>query len=71
MADSTVSGARCYFIHGTQWEKIPHMVRVGLSCRADDTTKRKGRQSAHACPQLPGDSKIQSGLRVDSEGGRA
>eukprot|EP00959_Pyramimonas_sp_CCMP1952_P411809 8629585-Pyramimonas_sp.AAC.1 len=40
---------------------------MGLSCRADDTTKGKGRQFVHACPYLPGNNRIQSGLRVDSE----
>eukprot|EP00959_Pyramimonas_sp_CCMP1952_P068711 1434190-Pyramimonas_sp.AAC.1 len=43
------------------------MLSIGLSCRADDTIKKNGRQFAHGCPYLPGDSKIQSGLRMDSE----
>eukprot|EP00959_Pyramimonas_sp_CCMP1952_P200954 4202842-Pyramimonas_sp.AAC.1 len=55
------------FIHGTQWEITPDLLRIGLSCRADDTIKGRGRQFVHACPYLPGDNRIQSGLRVDSE----
>eukprot|EP00959_Pyramimonas_sp_CCMP1952_P129211 2701827-Pyramimonas_sp.AAC.1 len=67
MADLTIPGAPCYFIRGTQWGNIPIMLRTGLSCRTDDTIERKGRQFVHACPYLPGDNRIQSGLRVDSE----
>eukprot|EP00959_Pyramimonas_sp_CCMP1952_P359503 7528005-Pyramimonas_sp.AAC.1 len=46
---------------------MPSILNIGLSCRADDTTKKRGRQFAHGCPYLPGDNRIQSGLRVDSE----
>eukprot|EP00959_Pyramimonas_sp_CCMP1952_P435602 9121609-Pyramimonas_sp.AAC.1 len=67
MTDLTIPGAPRYFIHGTQWGNIPNILRIGLSCRADDAIKRKGRQFVHACPYLPRDSRIQSGLRVDSE----
>eukprot|EP00959_Pyramimonas_sp_CCMP1952_P246677 5155648-Pyramimonas_sp.AAC.1 len=44
---------------------------MGLSCRANDTIERNGRQFVHACPYLLGDNIIQSGLRVDSEVGTA
>eukprot|EP00959_Pyramimonas_sp_CCMP1952_P204434 4275223-Pyramimonas_sp.AAC.1 len=30
-------------------------------------SRKRGRQFVHAWPYLPGDSRIQSGLRVDSE----
>eukprot|EP00959_Pyramimonas_sp_CCMP1952_P340640 7134581-Pyramimonas_sp.AAC.1 len=60
-------GAPCCLIHGAQWANIPSILSIGLSCRAADTIKKKGRQLVHACPYLPVDSKIQSGLRVDSE----
>eukprot|EP00959_Pyramimonas_sp_CCMP1952_P271079 5667553-Pyramimonas_sp.AAC.1 len=39
----TIPGALCYSIHGTQWENIPNILRIGPPCRADDTVKRKGR----------------------------
>eukprot|EP00959_Pyramimonas_sp_CCMP1952_P444897 9315866-Pyramimonas_sp.AAC.1 len=67
IADLTIPGAPCYFTLGIQWENIPNILRMGLSCRTDDTIKRKGRQFVHACPYLPGDNRIQSGLRVDSD----
>eukprot|EP00959_Pyramimonas_sp_CCMP1952_P238699 4987986-Pyramimonas_sp.AAC.1 len=66
-ADLTFPGAPGYFIYGTQWVNIPNILRTGLACRADGTTKRNGRQFVHACPYLPGDNILQSGLRVDSE----
>eukprot|EP00959_Pyramimonas_sp_CCMP1952_P043732 914007-Pyramimonas_sp.AAC.1 len=59
--------AHCYLNRGIQWEHIPNIFRIGLSCRADDTIERKGRQFVHAGSYSPGDNIIQSGLRVDSE----
>eukprot|EP00959_Pyramimonas_sp_CCMP1952_P390019 8173453-Pyramimonas_sp.AAC.1 len=67
ITDLLVPGAPRYFIHGTQWEHIPNMLGIGLSCRADDTIKKRGRQCVHGCPYLPGDSRIRSGLRMGSE----
>eukprot|EP00959_Pyramimonas_sp_CCMP1952_P136322 2852569-Pyramimonas_sp.AAC.1 len=60
-------GAPRYFIHGTQWENLPLTLSIGLSCRADDTSKKRGRHFARGCPCLPGDNRIQFGLRMDSE----
>eukprot|EP00959_Pyramimonas_sp_CCMP1952_P088716 1856299-Pyramimonas_sp.AAC.1 len=45
----------------------PNILSIGLSCRADDTSKKRGIQFVHACPYLPGDHGIQPRLRVDSE----
>eukprot|EP00959_Pyramimonas_sp_CCMP1952_P261744 5473401-Pyramimonas_sp.AAC.1 len=42
-----------YFIRGTQWENIPSILSIGLSCRTDDTSKKRGRQFVHGCPYLP------------------
>eukprot|EP00959_Pyramimonas_sp_CCMP1952_P356379 7463417-Pyramimonas_sp.AAC.1 len=42
ITDLIMPGAPCYFIHGIQWENIPSILSIGLSCRADDTTKRQG-----------------------------
>eukprot|EP00959_Pyramimonas_sp_CCMP1952_P095944 2005979-Pyramimonas_sp.AAC.2 len=67
ITDLTIPGAPCYFTHGTQWANIPHGLYPGLSCRADDTANRGGRQFAHGCPYLSRDNRIQSSLRVDSE----
>eukprot|EP00959_Pyramimonas_sp_CCMP1952_P242747 5074291-Pyramimonas_sp.AAC.1 len=67
ISDLTLPDAPCYFIHGTQWGNLPNILSVGLPCRADDTSKKGGRQFVHGCPYLPGDNRIQSGLRVDSE----
>eukprot|EP00959_Pyramimonas_sp_CCMP1952_P375052 7854434-Pyramimonas_sp.AAC.1 len=41
MQKKRATGAPCYFIHGTQWAHIPSTLSIGLSCRADDATKRK------------------------------
>eukprot|EP00959_Pyramimonas_sp_CCMP1952_P066833 1395358-Pyramimonas_sp.AAC.1 len=60
-------GAPRYSTHGTQWEKKPSILSIGLSCRADDTSEKRGRQFVHGCPYLPGDNRTQSGLRMDSE----
>eukprot|EP00959_Pyramimonas_sp_CCMP1952_P180115 3766718-Pyramimonas_sp.AAC.1 len=38
-----------------------------MSCRADGTIERTCRQFVHACPYVPGDNRIQFGLRVDFE----
>eukprot|EP00959_Pyramimonas_sp_CCMP1952_P112164 2345469-Pyramimonas_sp.AAC.1 len=46
---------------------MPSIPSFGLSCRADDTIKKRGGQFVHGCPYLPGDNRTQSGLRVDSE----
>eukprot|EP00959_Pyramimonas_sp_CCMP1952_P386513 8100392-Pyramimonas_sp.AAC.1 len=62
ITDLIVPGAPCNLIHGTQWANIPNILGIGLSCRADDSSKKRGRQFVHACPYLPGDSRIQSGL---------
>eukprot|EP00959_Pyramimonas_sp_CCMP1952_P355999 7455749-Pyramimonas_sp.AAC.1 len=67
IADLPAPGAPCYFIHGAQWENIPNTVSIGLSCRADDTSNTRGRQFVHGSPCLPGDNRILSGWRVDSE----
>eukprot|EP00959_Pyramimonas_sp_CCMP1952_P072240 1508777-Pyramimonas_sp.AAC.1 len=67
ITDLIVPGAPGYFIHGTQWASIPNILSIGLSCRADDTSKKRGIQFVHACPYLPGDTRIHSGLCVDSE----
>eukprot|EP00959_Pyramimonas_sp_CCMP1952_P369797 7745357-Pyramimonas_sp.AAC.1 len=50
-----------------KWENFPKVLSVGLSRRADDASKKRGRQFVHGWPYLPGDNRIQSGLRVDSE----
>eukprot|EP00959_Pyramimonas_sp_CCMP1952_P149283 3123554-Pyramimonas_sp.AAC.1 len=59
--------APCCSIRGTKWVYIPNILHVGLSCRADDTINERARQFIHGCSYLPGDNRIQSGLRVDSE----
>ena len=60
--------APAFFMHGTRWENIPGILRVGLSCLGHDNPKNKdGRQFIHGCPYLPGDDRIQSGLRQESE----
>eukprot|EP00959_Pyramimonas_sp_CCMP1952_P429533 8995724-Pyramimonas_sp.AAC.1 len=46
---------------------MPSILSIGLSCRADDTSKKRGRQFVHGCPYLPGDNRIQSGLLMDLE----
>eukprot|EP00959_Pyramimonas_sp_CCMP1952_P287104 6004035-Pyramimonas_sp.AAC.1 len=43
------------------------MLHVGLSCRSEDNPKGRSRQMMHGCPCLPGDRRIQSGLRMESE----
>eukprot|EP00959_Pyramimonas_sp_CCMP1952_P072663 1518279-Pyramimonas_sp.AAC.1 len=53
IADLSAPGAPCYFIHGTQWENLPSILSIGLSCRSDDATKKRGRQFIHGCPYLP------------------
>eukprot|EP00959_Pyramimonas_sp_CCMP1952_P405556 8499762-Pyramimonas_sp.AAC.1 len=55
-----------YFIRSSNGHSCPG-ISVGLSCRADDTSKKRGKQFVHGCSRLPGDNRIQSGLRVDSE----
>ena len=42
---------------------------TGLSCLARDNGKKPhhGRQVVHGCPFLPGDPRIKSGMRPDSE----
>eukprot|EP00959_Pyramimonas_sp_CCMP1952_P151714 3174453-Pyramimonas_sp.AAC.1 len=67
ITDLTTPGAPCYSIRGTQWEKIPNILRTGLPCRAHGPSNKRVRQFVHGCPHLLGDSRIQSGLRVDSE----
>eukprot|EP00959_Pyramimonas_sp_CCMP1952_P440136 9214524-Pyramimonas_sp.AAC.1 len=67
ITDLSAPGAPRHFIRGTEWENIPNILSIGLSCRADDTVKKRGRQLVHGCPYLPGGSRIQSGLRMDSE----
>eukprot|EP00959_Pyramimonas_sp_CCMP1952_P123574 2583436-Pyramimonas_sp.AAC.1 len=62
----SVPWAPRYFIRGTQWENVPSILSIGLSCRADDTSKKWGRQFAHGCPYLPGGTRIQLGLSMDS-----
>ena len=60
--------APTFFMHGTSWDNIPSILEVGLSCLGEDNPKGKsGRQFIHGCPYLPGDDRIQSGLRPDSE----
>eukprot|EP00959_Pyramimonas_sp_CCMP1952_P004015 84346-Pyramimonas_sp.AAC.1 len=46
---------------------LQSIISIGLSCRADDASKKRGRQFAHGCPCLPGDNRTQCGLRMDSE----
>eukprot|EP00959_Pyramimonas_sp_CCMP1952_P107022 2236945-Pyramimonas_sp.AAC.1 len=60
-------GAPRYFTRGTQWENLPSILSIGLSCRADDTSEKRGRPFVHGCSYLPGDNRIQYGLRMDSE----
>eukprot|EP00959_Pyramimonas_sp_CCMP1952_P426770 8938390-Pyramimonas_sp.AAC.1 len=67
ISDLSAPGAPCHFTRGTQWENIPSILSIGVPCRAKDTGKTRGRQFAHGCPCRPGDNRIQSGLRVDSE----
>eukprot|EP00959_Pyramimonas_sp_CCMP1952_P083881 1754412-Pyramimonas_sp.AAC.1 len=67
ITDLSEPGVPRYFNHGTQWEHIPDILSIGLSCRADDTIQKRGRQLVHGCPYLPGDGRIQAGLRMDSE----
>eukprot|EP00959_Pyramimonas_sp_CCMP1952_P129299 2703577-Pyramimonas_sp.AAC.1 len=67
ITDLSAPGAPCYFIRGTQWGTMPSILSIGLSCRADDAIKKRGRQFVHGCPYLLGHNWIQSGLRVDSE----
>eukprot|EP00959_Pyramimonas_sp_CCMP1952_P173580 3627139-Pyramimonas_sp.AAC.1 len=67
ITDLSTLGAPRYFIHGTQRESVPSILSIGLSCRADDTSQKKGRQFVRGCPHFPGDNRIQSGLRMDSE----
>eukprot|EP00959_Pyramimonas_sp_CCMP1952_P057761 1205626-Pyramimonas_sp.AAC.1 len=43
ITDLTIPRAPCYYIRGTQWEDIPTIHRTGLSCRADDTSGKRGR----------------------------
>eukprot|EP00959_Pyramimonas_sp_CCMP1952_P013425 283175-Pyramimonas_sp.AAC.1 len=66
-ADLSAPGSPCYFIHGTQWAVIPSIFSIGLACPSDDTRKTRGIQFVHGCPYLPGDNRMQCGLRVDSE----
>ena len=57
-----------YFIRGANWEHIINIMQAGPSCRSEDNPKRRGRrQFVHGCPYLPGDPRILSGLRRDSE----
>eukprot|EP00959_Pyramimonas_sp_CCMP1952_P086523 1809829-Pyramimonas_sp.AAC.1 len=44
-----------------------NILSIGVSCRSDDTSKERGRQFLHGCPCLPGDNRIQTGLRIDPE----
>eukprot|EP00959_Pyramimonas_sp_CCMP1952_P082895 1732527-Pyramimonas_sp.AAC.1 len=67
ITDLSAPGALYDCIHGTQWDNRPIILSIGLSCRAEDTSKKRGRQFVHRCPYLPGDNRIQPGLRVDSE----
>eukprot|EP00959_Pyramimonas_sp_CCMP1952_P110271 2307197-Pyramimonas_sp.AAC.1 len=61
LADLTLPGAPCYFIHGTKWFNIPNAFHIALSFRADDIGNAIG------CLSLPGDDRIQQGLRIYSE----
>eukprot|EP00959_Pyramimonas_sp_CCMP1952_P404918 8486367-Pyramimonas_sp.AAC.1 len=61
----TTPGAPRSCTHGTQCANIPNILRTGLSCHADDTPNKRGRQLVHGCPYLLGNNRIQSGLRVD------
>eukprot|EP00959_Pyramimonas_sp_CCMP1952_P450279 9428128-Pyramimonas_sp.AAC.1 len=67
ITDLTTPGAPCYSIHGTQSaNNIPNALRTGLSCSADDTAMQ-GQTICSWMSMLLGDSRIQSGPRVDSE----
>eukprot|EP00959_Pyramimonas_sp_CCMP1952_P110811 2318503-Pyramimonas_sp.AAC.1 len=46
---------------------MPNLLSVGLSCRADDAIKKRGRQCVRGCPCPRGDSRVQSCFRMDSE----
>eukprot|EP00959_Pyramimonas_sp_CCMP1952_P214668 4492541-Pyramimonas_sp.AAC.1 len=37
ITDLSAPEAPRYSIHGTQWENLPIILSIGLSCRADDT----------------------------------
>ena len=68
VTDWKSEGAPPFFMHGTMWEYLPGILDVGLSCLGHDNPKNKdGRQFIHGCPYLPGDDRIHSGLRPDSE----
>eukprot|EP00959_Pyramimonas_sp_CCMP1952_P443558 9285932-Pyramimonas_sp.AAC.1 len=59
ITDLSAPGTPRHFTHG-QRENIPRIFSIGLSCRADDTSKKKGRQFVRGCPCLPGDNRIQT-----------
>eukprot|EP00959_Pyramimonas_sp_CCMP1952_P246783 5158049-Pyramimonas_sp.AAC.1 len=43
ITDLSAHGAPRYLTYGTQWENIPSILSIGLSCRADNTIKKRGR----------------------------
>ena len=57
------------FVHGTTWNCVNSVLRKGLSCRGEDSPDphKRGRQFVHGCPYLPGDKRILSGIRPDSD----
>ena len=65
--DLTIPDAPIFFIHGTYWDAAPSILRLGLSCRGGDDEHGRSRQFVHGCPYLPGDERIQAGIRHTAE----